>query len=809
MAGQDERERRTDPAARTGTESRAGQALGEAVDRLRPPQVPVRYGFSVVEDATATWRIANLYAHEVLAGPYACALELASADLDADPEALLGASVVVEIARGEMTRRFCGIVRRVESTGVRSAGVRLGQMRCRVHVVPALWALGQRVNSHVFQQRTVPQILAQVLAAGLGAHDRTHRSALTRTYRTREYCVQYHESDLAFVQRLMEEEGIAYYFEHDDDREVMVLVDANATYAALAPADSIQLVDDATDGSSWEAIRRFDWASELHSTSVVVRDFDWTQPGLDLTRSAHGTDDRGRDREVYTQDGAVTVGDYLGTRYTVDDGRNQATLRQEAFRAETQRGVGTSTVTGFAPGAAFTLVGHRRAELDRRYLLLEVEHRGEEPDEATDGSGGGAGAGGPSYANTFYCQPLDVPFRPARTAPRPRILGLQTATVVGPAGEEIHTDEHGRIKVQFHWDREGQRNEHSSLFVRVAQAWAGGGWGAVTIPRIGMEVVVAFGDGNPDRPLVTGCVYNGQNIPPNALPGNKTKTTLKTNSSPGGAGFNELTFEDLAGAEFIYTHAQKDYNEVVENDHRTTVHNCQSNTVDVNQTQTIGANQTERVGANQSMTVGANRTKTVCGNERSTIVRDQSLTVTGNRTAAVVGDEAASVNGNQTLSVAGNRSASVKANASESIKGDYKVSVRGRSSESVKGLTTQSHTGGRVTKVMPFDAEIVLGAKATEVIGPVHVGSPLGIGLSVLSSAMAMQPGKIELSVGGSAITIESSKITLSTGGAEVVLDGANVQVTAATVVVTGNSTVSVSSGGPTSILGKPVKINC
>jgi type VI secretion system secreted protein VgrG len=230
--------------------------------------------------------------------------------------------------------------------------------------------------------------------------------------------------------------------------------------------------------------------------------------------------------------------------------------------------------------------------------------------------------------NRFECIPLAVEWRPARRWPKPRITSMQTATVVGPSGEEIHTDIHGRIKVQFHWDRENPANETSSCWVRVQQAWAGGGWGFWWVPRIGMEVVVQFVDGDPDRPLVTGSVYNATNELPYPLPDEKTKSTIKSNSSLGGGGSNEFRFEDKAGSEQIYAHAQKDYNEVVEHDHNTLVHNCQTNTVDVDQTQTIGANQTETVH-NQVMTVDGNRTVHVKTRSRRTWTHRETRHVVG------------------------------------------------------------------------------------------------------------------------------------------------------------------------------------
>ncbi len=594
---------------------------------MTDPLPKVRYAFTSPGEPTHRWKVVRAHLREALSEPYAAVVDLAHEDLAVDPDALLGEGCELVLRRHTHARRLCGVVHRVEHLGVRQ-----GHLVARVHVAPALAALGQRLDSYVFQDVTVPQILAVVLAEGLAPFTREYDLAgLTRDYPKREYCVQYRESDLEFVQRLMAEEGIFYYFDHAGSAEKLMLVDHNDALVALETMDGCPVGIAGPEGGTApaETVRHFELLNQTQTTSVWVRDFDWTQPrlgipGKGLSGEARGTDLRRRDRESYEYPAPLTIGDYdAGSmQYTAHDHAAQATLRKELHASRERRFKGDGYVTTFAPGGTFKVAGHRDFEVEApRYMLTAVEHLCHAPEELTPDVTS-AEQQGERYHNTFECLALDVPFRPSRAVRNPRIAGAQTATVVGPSGEEIYTDEHGRIKVQFHWDRFGARDESSSCWVRVSQNWAGAGWGFVFIPRIGMEVVVTFLEGNPDRPLVTGCVYNGENRPPYTLPDEKTRSTLKTNSSPTSGGYNELRFEDLAGSEEIYLQAQKDFNELVKHNHATTV-NC-------NQSNTVHGQQTETVDGNKTITVHHNRTTTIDGND--------VLHVKGMRTVVVDGE---------------------------------------------------------------------------------------------------------------------------------------------------------------------------
>jgi type VI secretion system secreted protein VgrG len=526
------------------------------VERARTPTLQASFDSTALNGTRVS--ILTLVCRDAVSEPYEARLTLGVEDPDFDSSLLLGAPATVTLARGSGLRQIHGIVREVSEPHPQKDEV----TRFEAVLVPALWLLSLRRNTRMFQNQTVPEIVEAVLEEGLGPYDRTFSNHLAATYTEREYCLQYQESDLAFVQRLLEEEGIGYSFDHGgDEAEDLALWDASPDATELPGPQRFEPTGRAAVSSD-DAVTTFHLAHRTTTTSVVARDWDWTRAGDTAVEAEVRSEDAlGRDRESYEfgQGRSLSLAEYSAPAYGADDATHQARVRKEAAVCEQLRARGRSQAVVLNAGAIFDLSGH--PSQDGRYFLTRVEHR-------LGRSEGGVDADW-SYANHFECVPADVPWRPGRRTPKPRIPGIQTATVTGPGGEEIHVDEHGRIKVQFAWDRDNPSDDTSSCWVRVEQPWAGAGWGHWFVPRIGMEVVVMFIDGDPDRPLVTGSVYNGANLLPYVLPDEKTKSTIMTQSSPGGGGFNELRFEDRAGSEEIFTHAQKDYDEVILNDHNT------------------------------------------------------------------------------------------------------------------------------------------------------------------------------------------------------------------------------------------------
>jgi type VI secretion system secreted protein VgrG len=639
-------------------------------------------------ELAAQWEPTGMLVTEQLNEPYDMRVELQTYNLQAEPSEMLGISVTMVLERGTQLHEISGIVERVEE-GATSEH----DLFCTITVVPALRALMHRRNSRIFQEMSIPDILKLVLSEGLSAYEReANLDDLTGTYDPQEYTVQYRETDFDFVSRLMETYGITYRFKSQDGKEVMYLSDSKEVYEDLVslgnPDGVLPLrLRDGTPEMTEDA-RGFRRESKLRPTVARTKVFDWLNPAapkesendtpaeIELPNGAK----LDPEREDFDHEQPLVTYGYRTAGLDTGAVDTQLALRRARHQRDAIRCWGTSVATLMTAGSKFELIDHPQADLNAVYVATSVTHMAGvfAPSDLLD----------ESYVNQFHCLPEAVEWRPARTRPSPRIAGMQTATVVGPSGEEIHTDEHGRIKVQFHWDREGQGDENTTCFIRVVQPWAGNGWGFVFLPRIGMEVAVTFLDGDPDRPIVTGCLYNGTNTPPYALPDDKTKSTIKSETSPGGGGFNELRFEDASGSEEIYIHAQKDFNEEVLNDHNTTVGNNQTNTVEVDQTQTVHGNQTETVDGNQDMTVNGTRTVHVVGAFDETLDATETRTVTGNVSETFSANETRTISGNQDETITGNVTRTIAGSVTETITGGVTQTITGAVSQTVVGGVT-------------------------------------------------------------------------------------------------------------------------
>ncbi|KYG02795.1 hypothetical protein BE21_54320 [Sorangium cellulosum] len=527
---------------------------------------------------------------------------------------LLGQPAHLHIA-GAPGRRVHGIVRRVEAEGTSGGGE--GRHRYRIWLSPRLWLLGQGRNSRIFQDMTVQQIVDRIL----DEHNVARRWHLLGAYAPRGYCVQHQESDLRFVQRLLAEEGIFYGFEHPEDerhRETVVFADSATACRPIEGEPALDFHDSGGMVEREQDVRRFRLQHRVRPGSTLLKEFDFLRPSHDVRGAA----------EHPAREGAfdlrrLRVYDHHGEFEGVDTDAGAARRHLEQHRVDVAVGSGESRCRRLLPGRWFALQGGALPDHDGRYTVVRLEHEGHHPERTQDRT-----VTPEVYRNRFHCIPAEVPPRPRR--PRRRVQQvLETATVVGPAGHEIHTDQHGRIKVQFHWDREGRRDERSSCWIRCMQAWAGTGWGFQFIPRVGMEVMVAFLLGDTDRPMVLGSVYNAEHPPPFPLPREKTRSGIRTQSSRGGDGFNELSFEDRAGHELVYVHAQKDLDTVARNDH----------------TARVGQHLTEQVGANRFSVVGGNQLDAITGNLTRTVGGDVQTTTDGSRVDRVQADLRTAVEG--------------------------------------------------------------------------------------------------------------------------------------------------------------------
>jgi len=802
----------------------------------------VNFRFAAGNVPDDAWNVVHTQVNESMSELYRASVVVSMEPGGASLESLLGTPATLRTTRGGVERVVKGVVQQVEELGSLAT-----HRFARVDVVPSLWILSQRMDTRLFQELNVVQI-AQAVFRSAGVYQGTALAvdASLQALPPREYCVQFHETDLAFVRRLFEDEGIPFYFKHDGDGEGEALVlagDEHTWGEAIAGGAPARVSDAGSATASTETVHWFDERHTLRPTSVQLRDYDFTRPRAALDMTAQHPAEAGR-MPIYEYPARSAIGAYdeATATYQQHNTRRLARVRLEEHRTRDHVGQGRSNVHAATPGCALSVAGHERPTLDRRYLVTRVEHTGQAwhtlPAEilksprarqilADLGLPLGATGDDPTalqdrYVNRFFTHRLEgmetsAPFRPERVTPRPVIEGPQTARVVGPAGEDIHTDKHGRIKVQFHWDRVGREDENSSVWIRSAQNMGGAGWGFVFIPRIGMEVVVQFLEGNPDRPLVTGCVYNGENRPPYPLPDEKTKSTIKSDSTLGGGGYNEIRFEDLKGSEEVFLHAQKDFNEVVEHDHSTLVHHDQRNTVD--------NNQTERVGANQSMTVGGDRTSHVFGNEKKTVEKDQTDHVVKNRTHTVDLDEKITVGVNQTTTIGANRTETVGANETVTIQGNETHHVVGNLVTTIDAAEIRSVGAMRVTSVTAADATIVGGAWVVTAGGPCLISSGALIRQSVGGSSTTVRdskiglsaPDEIKLTCGSSAITMTPGKVIVTSGaGATLTLDGANVKIEGANIELAASANGKFTAGAAldlfgmvTTIKGGPVKINC
>lgn len=615
-------------------------------------------------------------------------------------------------------------------------------------IVPKLWRLGHRYDSRIFQESAVPDILEKVLtAAGLSGRD--FRLSLSKSYAVREYCVQYRESDFAFLSRLMEEEGIYYFFEHSERGHVLVIADVKDASVPIASPSTI--VFRATLGAMAqnESVSRFSCAEEVQPGKVTLNDFNFKKPSLSLVESKSAPLDA--DLEVY---------DYPGEYDLPGDGSGLANVRLEEWQARRVVADGESGCMRFTPGYLFTLSDRGREDENREYLITSVVHRGSQPQMGEGATGDTLG-----YSNTFHCMPSDTPYRPERTTPRPTIKGVQTAIVTGPGGEEVHTDEHGRVKVHFHWDRAGSKDDKSSCWIRVSQLWAGAGWGAMWIPRIGHEVVVDFLEGDPDRPLIIGRVYHGANVPPYPLPAEKTKSTIKSDSSKGGNGSNELRFEDQKGQEEIYLHGQKDWTIRILNDenedvgHDVTLHvgHDQTERVDNNRSASIkadehldvGGNRDERIDGRDTLSVGKNRSVTVSGAHVETVGAAQSVNVGGAQSIAVGAAQAVTVANNKTENVGGKSSENVGSDKTSSAGGNYSLSV---------GKDMKVEVGKTAKEEVKEDKTLVVGKKLKIQVGEALIEIEKNGNIKVQGKKITVQ--------GDGPIQVEGKKISVKSDGA-------------------------------------------
>jgi type VI secretion system secreted protein VgrG len=743
--------------------------------------------------------------HDEISRCFEFTVGFASRDLEINPLKLLGRRVSVEAEESDPPRWFDGFV-----AGFRLTGMEPGLAHYEAELRPWLWFLGQTRDCRIFQGKSVVEIAEAIFA---DYPDAKVEKRLQGAYPAREYCVQYDESDLDFVQRLLEHEGIFYFFEYEDGGHTLVLADHNDALKRAAGCETVPFhAEPQAARRDREYVSEWVPVTTVRSGIYAHTDYDFEKPNADLMARSSQPHAHGQaEAEVYSHPGA---------HLDLDRGDTIAAIRREELQAPHLRVRARGTVRGLASGSTFALERFPREDQNVEYLVVRADYRMDDPAYRA-----GAGASGDRFGVTLEVAPTSIAFRPPRRTPHFVMRGPQTATVVGPGGEEIFTDEYARVKVQFHWDRLGAKDENSSCFVRVSQTWAGGGWGFIQIPRIGQEVVVDFIEGDPDKPLITGRVYNAGQMPPYALPDNATQSGWKSNSSPGGGGWNELRFEDKAGAEEVYFQAQKDHTLLIKNDRAKLVQHDQRDRIDnnakhsvgvdldedvgnnkttkvgVDRTVSIGSNDTETVGIDRSLTVGAdetisigaNSTETIGANHSQTVGVVQTITVGGARVDTVGAAETRSVGAAQVNTIGAIRSVSVGQAQSHDIGASDSWSVGAAQSIEIAAAQSLSVGAERTTKIASDDVAEVGGARALKIAK----GSLVEVG----------EAGAIKI---GKALLIEAGdSIVLKCGSAAIAMkkDG-TITIEGKDITVKGSGKIAVQASGEVTIKGSKINQN-
>ncbi len=600
-----------------------------------------------------------LAGEEKISAPFHFNVEITSSNQALAFSQILGKNVCVNISLPSgQTQYLNGVVTRF------SQGLNYPRYTTYfVELRPWFWLLSLQSDYKIFQNKTVPQIIEQVFS-DLGYSD--YKNALTGTYQPREFCVQYGETTFNFLSRLMESEGIFYFFDHSSEKHTLVFTDNTDSYLTLPGIDIIRFHQTGHDWTSVDTIVNGEVTQQVITGKLTLDDYCFETPSTDLLTVVQG------------DDATYSVYEYPGKYQKKDQGESIANVRITALESRKSQFTGKSTCSAFHAGCKYTLADHFNAEANTGYVLHGVAHH--------------ISAG--VYSNSFDAFPATVSFRPLRTAEIPRIYGSQTALVVGKAGEEIWTDQYGRIKVKFYWDQSSAQDETSSCWIRVSQAWAGKQWGAMFLPRIGQEVIVSFLEGDPDRPIVTGSVYNAEQMVPYTLPDEQTKSTIKTNSSKGGQGANEIRFEDKQGSEELFLQAQKDMNISVLNDQTTTVKN--------NRTVTVSEKDETLV-----VDKGNRAVKVNTGNETHSVKGTRDLAITGNETHKNDGNFDHTVSGNFTLKVSGNLTLDVS--GSVTIKSGTSLGITAGTSLANESGTSLSNKAGTS---MSNEASVSISSKA-------------------------------------------------------------------------------------------------
>jgi type VI secretion system secreted protein VgrG len=650
----------------------------------------VTHAIKLTSGVGETLLIANMSATEELGRLSTFRIEAISKNASVDLRALLGTPMTVTVTTPQgYVRYYNGIVAEAEQ----GAFVQVENVRYAVYtfmVVPKPWLLMQTSDCRIYKSKTVPQIVREVLAE-FGYGD--VRLSLTADYSPREYCVQYRESYFDFISRLMEQEGIYYYFTHASESHTMVLADALGAHSTVAMFETIPYAPPTERGHRMKASIS-DWTSgrTVNPTRVRLDDYDYQRPRASLLANEQATDNA----DLHGVPG-LEIYDYphgsVGYAQQLADGQRYAQVRADALNVPQATSSGATDAVGLTTGALFRLKDFPLADANQEYLVVSATTRLVEVDYQ------GGGVEPDQDEAPFACQFRVIrsrqPFRSAQTTPRPVIAGVQTAVVYGQTDEDIEVDSYGRVQVTFFWNPSSKPKADQSCPVRVASSWAGKRWGAQFIPRVGQEVVVGFHEGHPDRPLILGSVYNQEHMPPYALPEDRTRSGVVSRSLRGASGeANEIRFEDRKGAEELLFHAQRDLRHEAENDHISTIDRDENDTIKRDRSHDVGRDDTLKVGRRLSIEAGE-EIELVTGLARIVMKRTGEIQIIGSRIA---------LNGAATINLVSGGATSLTSGAAVSITAGATVTVNATAAIAVTSgaaLMLSSTLGPAVLKGMP------------------------------------------------------------------------------------------------------------
>ena len=614
-----------------------------------------------------TLLLARFSGTETISDLFEFTIDVFSENREILPEQIIAKAGTVSIHTKEK-RFFNGYISQISLGEINENNLR----EYSLTMVPWLWFLTKTNNHRIFQEKTTKDIVTQVFK-DLGFNDFEFKA---QGGNKREYCIQHNESDFHFISRLLEEDGIAYYFKHEEQKHMMVLVDQKNSYEDCKETDL-----EYTKGTNTQSqISNWENGYNFNKGQWTLNDYNFKEPDKNLIVNT-------KTSSTFANNAKYEHYEYPDL-YDTSKGADLIKVRMEAEEVSINLIDAQSNCSSFYAGGAFKLAKHALKSEKGKYILVSVTHSVADTSYLVSSASESEG-----YSNSFKCMPSDVHFRPPQKHKRPVMQGPQTAIVVGPAGEEIYIDEHGRIKVQFIWDREGKKDENSTCFIRVVQSWAGNQWGSSFIPRMGHEVIVNFLDGDPDRPIVTGSVYNGKNKP---VYSSKTQSGIKTRSTKNATAenYNELRFEDKKGGEQIYVHAEKNMDTQVEN--------------------------------NETLTVDNDRTKTIKHDENSTIENDRNKSVNNNQTEKIKVDKTITVGGNHQETIKSNMTIHVDKDLKESVSGTYTENVTKDYSLRAKTITMDADDKitiktGSAQIVMKSNGDITISGKTINIKGSSNV----------------------------------------------------------------------------------------